>query len=177
MNDLIIDRDFLLLVQNINQEEQERVSTYIRQNNIVPEITVWKQYVVDGFHFYKICKHFQLPYTVKRINLHNRIHAMKWICEKQLSRKDLYKNFEWYLIGKQYIFEQAGCVARYTTEDKSKYEDKRYSIAQEIIIRMATQYGISKTSVLKYSYNMYSYFRWLNLLNLKYKHRLQSPDS
>lgn len=151
MNNWIIDRTFILLVQSVNKEEQKKIYNHIVRTGFVPEITVWKQYIVDGFNYFIICTYHHLPYTIKEVNLHNRLHAMKWICEKQLSRKDLTKNFEWYLIGKQFIFEQAACVARYSEENYNKYEDKRFSISHDTVVRLSKQYGISRTSVLKYS--------------------------
>jgi ParB-like chromosome segregation protein Spo0J len=66
----------------------------VRHNGCRDALVVWRQegghaVLLDGHNRYEICQRRNLPFDTTLVNLPSRKHAMMWICDNQLNRRNL----------------------------------------------------------------------------------------
>lgn len=102
MSELKNDEEFGALVFPISDNEYDALEENIFDHGCGEPIIVWDNIIIDGRKRYDICKKWELPFPVKRIDFENRYEAAAWICRNQLERGDLPDAMRKYLIGRYY---------------------------------------------------------------------------
>ena len=86
---IVIDSDFKFLIPPLLPDEFKQLESNIRRDGCQEPLTVWNDVLIDGHNRYKICQKHGIKYQVAKIEFESRDHAMAWIDERQLGRRNL----------------------------------------------------------------------------------------
>ena len=103
---LRIDPEFSGLIVPLSRKEYDVLEQSIRKDGCREPIIVWKNTIVDGHNRYRICNRWGIPFRIRRLGFADRDEAIAWICDIQLSRKNISEENRRYLIGRQYDAER-----------------------------------------------------------------------
>ena len=103
-NILKIDNEFKKLIDSPSNEELEGLEKKILKEGFREPLMVWQEtdILLDGHNRLGICNKNSLEYTTEEISLPDRIAAINWIINNQLSKRNLSLNQISYLRGKRY---------------------------------------------------------------------------
>jgi len=107
-NILKIDNEFKKLIDSPSNEELEGLEKKILKEGFREPLMVWQEtdILLDGHNRLGICNKNSLEYTTEEISLPDRIAAINWIINNQLSKRNLSLNQISYLRGKRYNLEK-----------------------------------------------------------------------
>ena len=102
--ELIIDPEFVACIPPLSQDEFEQLEeSILSSGKIYNPILVWNQTIVDGHNRYRILKrHPEIEAKIESIAFDSRYDAIAFICENQVSRRELNEVQRAYIIGKRY---------------------------------------------------------------------------
>lgn len=102
--ELIIDPEFVACIPPLSQDEFEQLEENILSSGkIYNPILVWNQTIVDGHNRYRILKrHPEIEAKIESIAFDSRYDAIAFICENQVSRREMNEVQRAYIIGKRY---------------------------------------------------------------------------
>jgi hypothetical protein len=92
---LIIDSDFKVLIPGLSPAEREGLEQDLLRDGCRDPLVVWEQregadpILLDGHNRYEICRRYDLPFSIIRLDLPSRAAAMLWICKNQIHRRNL----------------------------------------------------------------------------------------
>ena len=92
MNEILqINPKFEQIIPPLTEDEFAQLEENIlKLGRVIEPIQVWKGFVVDGHHRYKIVqKHPEITYTTCEREFESEIEAVDWICGYQLGRRNL----------------------------------------------------------------------------------------
>ncbi|MCC8101677.1 MAG: hypothetical protein LIP11_05255 [Clostridiales bacterium] len=130
MSELKNDEEFGALVFPISDNEYDALEENIFDHGCGEPIIVWDNIIIDGRKRYDICKKWELPFPVKRIDFENRYEAAAWICRNQLERGDLPDAMRKYLIGRYYKSRKDAYLS--SPDSPGKHRGHQYRIAEEV---------------------------------------------
>ena len=91
----VIDNSFVTLLPKleISRIEEESYVQRLEKDGVV--IYVWKKtgIVLDGIYKFQLCKKYNIPYTIKYIELATKDEAIRWVYENAFHRHNLSR---WY---------------------------------------------------------------------------------
>jgi len=104
VRELKIDPEFKALIQPLSESEYKRLETSIRKDGCRDSIVGWKgkNLVIDGHHRKDICDKHNIPYNIIEMEFPDRESVKRWILKNQLSRRNLTRARQMYIIGKTY---------------------------------------------------------------------------
>lgn len=87
--DVKIDKEFEELIPPMSAEEFKQLRDNVVRDGCRDPISIWDDYIIDGFNRYKICQDEEIPYETIQIRLKDRDDAKNWIILNQLGKRNL----------------------------------------------------------------------------------------
>lgn len=160
--DLKTDNDFNELIKPLFSKEYKQLEENLITYGCREPIIVWNGTIIDGHIRYEICRRRNISFKVIEKSFESKEDAIIWICQKQLSHKNVSEERRKYLIGKQYEATKLKgyklnirgnnqymriAVDESETLEKKNAEESKFQSADKI----GDEYHISKNTVKKYS--------------------------
>lgn len=103
-----IDPEFKKLIPALSAEEYMQLETNIVDDGCRDPLTVWQEeeLLLDGHNRFEICKRYGMEYELFFVSLPDRQHAINWIINNQLGRRNVTPEQASYLRGKRYNMEK-----------------------------------------------------------------------
>jgi len=103
-----INEKFKNLINPPTEEEKNILEENILKDGVRHPLTVWKEkgILIDGHTRLEICQKHNLPYEIEEISLSDEDHAMSWMANNQLGRRNITDQQKTYLLGKLYQSEK-----------------------------------------------------------------------
>jgi hypothetical protein len=101
--ELLIDKDFELLLDPLKSEEFDKLEASIVHDRYVRDaIVTWKGFIADGHNRYAICKKHDLPFVTHDLDIDSKEDVIEWIVSNQLGRRNINDDRWGYYQGKFY---------------------------------------------------------------------------
>ena len=148
--ELKIHRLLSFLIQPLSEQAYENLALDLIEYGCKDPIVAWNGYIIDGHKRYEICRHYNIPYEVEKIQLANLPEAVSHICRMQLARDDLTCERRKYLIGKLYQ-AQRDMAEREQKMDPASVQ-KLSGVCRQSRRKLAAHLGLSTVTVSKYRF-------------------------
>ena len=86
---IVIDPEFKELIPPLTDNEFRQLEANLLRDGCKEPLTVWDGILIDGHNRYMICRQHSIKFKVDEIKFESRDHAMAWIDERQLGRRNL----------------------------------------------------------------------------------------
>ena len=86
---IVIDPEFKELIPPLTDDEFKQLEANLLRDGCKEPLTVWDGILIDGHNRYDICQQHSIKFKVDEIKFKSRDHAMAWIDERQLGRRNL----------------------------------------------------------------------------------------
>ena len=150
MYDLIVNPQLKSLIPDLSDNEFKQLEQNILNDGRVREpIIVWNNTIIDGHNRWAIIqKHPEISYTVLEMEFADIYAAQVWMCKNQLGRRNLSKEQQSYLRGKQYHAEKKtkGTHNQYVQAGSEKPQNE-VSHSHNTAARLAVEHGVSKATI------------------------------
>ncbi len=103
---LHIEPRFQALISPLSRMEYLSLEQSIIHNGCTEPIKTWNGYIVDGHNRYEICTRHNIPFRVTKLPFTCREETIAWICNQQLTRKNIAEEMRRFLIGMLYDSEK-----------------------------------------------------------------------
>ncbi len=138
-----IDPEIQSIIPPLSQDELELLAKSIRQEGVRDPIIVWAvdetNILLDGHNRHKICVEYGIQCAVEIKFFQNRNHALNWVIDNQLGRRNLTTEQKNYLIGKRYEGEKKEHGGdRNVSSGKSCHLKTREKIATQVKVSPRT---------------------------------------
>ena len=153
---LLIDPEFRSLIRPLTEEEHTLLEMNLKEYGCMNPIVVWNDIIIDGHNRYEICTKLGIPFDVKEMSFSSRDEVRIWICNFQLSRRNLSEEARRYLIGKKYELEKRS-QTMLNQDGRNQYTPKEELYKAEAVPktdtagRIGSEDGICRATVLKYA--------------------------
>ena len=84
-----IDPEFKNLIAPLRPDELEGLEKSIKKDGCRDPLCVWGDVLVDGHNRHEICERLGISYKTQAMTFADRLDAMIWIRENQVSRRNL----------------------------------------------------------------------------------------
>jgi N6-adenosine-specific RNA methylase IME4 len=84
-----IDPEFQALIAPLQQEERDQLEANLVAHGCRDPLALWRDILIDGHNRYEICARLKIRYRTVDVPLASREHALLWIEENQLGRRNL----------------------------------------------------------------------------------------
>jgi hypothetical protein len=84
-----IDPEFAALIPPLSQDERQRLEESLLDVGCLAALVTWHGLLLDGHHRLPICLKYNIPHEIVELNLPDRLGAMIWIRQHQVSRRNL----------------------------------------------------------------------------------------
>ena len=141
---LKIDTEFMNLTSRISESEYTALEENLFDNGCKHLIHVWDGIIIDGHKRYKICKKWNIPFTVQNHHFEHRFEAIIWICENNIAPpSDSGDELRKYQIGKHYEASKEKFLSTYTEKRMPRFHYK-------IAIELSGTYNVVPNTIYKY---------------------------
>ena len=161
-----VHAEFEALIYPLTREEFLDLETSLKAKGCLDPIKVWKGYIVDGHHRYKICEEKNIPYDVLDMDFEDEWEVKKWMIDNQLGRRNLTdaSRIEYASLRVDIIrgvaqrnqeanhFQQGNDLSKLDSKTRRYFErkaEKRKVLVSSAIGSIA---GVGKRTVEKYTY-------------------------
>ena len=128
------------LFQPLSDDDNE-ILKLISQKPDLKNVQIWNNVLISDYNIYKICIDHSIRCELQKVTFRNIYKAGTYICTEQLKRQDLTPEFQKYLVGQKFLFE----------EKRSKAgKQKRYN-KNNLASAIGSYHHLSYGTVLKYS--------------------------
>ncbi len=139
-----IDPEIQSIIPPLSQDELKLLTKSIHQEGVRDPIIVWAvddktNILLDGHNRYKICVEYGIQCLVDIKFFQSRNHALNWVIDNQLGRRNLTPEQKNYLIGKRYEGEKK----EHGGDRKSSPQNEDLKTAEKI----AKQAKVSRATV------------------------------
>jgi len=86
---ITIDSEFQSLIPPLLPNEFKQLEANICRDGCQEPLTIWNGVLVDGHSRYNICQKHGFEFEITQVQFESRDHAMAWIDERQLGRRNL----------------------------------------------------------------------------------------
>lgn len=159
---LLVDDEFQSLSIPLPGAEYASLDFMIKKEVGHPSVTVWKNYIIDGFEQYNLYQKYHRYYSVDELFFANRDQAVAWICRHQLERNNLTVNARAWLLYRLYCAERKIIRKKQAKEDfqykqmspSSHFEDDPVSRLKEestVLERISSEYKLSSATLRRYA--------------------------
>ena len=158
---LVIDPEFRDLIPALQESERKILEENLMKEGCRDPIAIWNGVILDGHNRYDICRRRGIPFTTVEVPVYSREEALAWICANQLGKRNISEETRRYLIGKRYTMEKMIGAHNPSGRNQHSKEEVRATMlprphyddtACRTRERLANEYHISHTTVLKYEY-------------------------
>ena len=118
----------------------EDIVSILEQEPEMRNLPVWNNTLIADYNVYRLCRDRGLPYYLQPASFKNIFKAGSYICSEQMKRPDLTAEYQKYLVGQKFLFEDKQAHAA-----KRKRNNKN-QLAESIGAAFHLSYG----TVLKY---------------------------
>lgn len=138
-----IDPEFKKLIPALAPEEYSQLEANIVDDGCRDPLAVWKEenLLLDGHNRFEICKRYGMEYELFFVSLPDRQHAINWIINNQLGRRNVTSEQASYLRGKRYNMEKVD----HGGDRKSK--DQNDLLNGTTATRLADEYKVSEPTI------------------------------
>ena len=150
------DEEFMFLIQPCSESTYEKLEESVVNDGCLSPITIWNRIIVDGHKRYDICKIWEIPFSIRKLQISTKAEIYYFICCEQLKRDDLTREMRKYLIGRAYQAEVEKNANLYIRSNEMKdskshpfVPPKAYN-KQEISHKVGHTFHISPATVFKY---------------------------
>jgi hypothetical protein len=145
LDDIKDDPEFRSLIPRLSETELEGlVKSLCEAGGCLSPIVVWTcdgvKIVVDGHNRLKICKKYQLSYSIREMEFPDREAVKEWIVQHQLSRRNLRPQATTYFRGKRYNSADKRQGQR---PDSTKGQNDQKSTAKQ----MEGEFGVAERTI------------------------------
>lgn len=105
---IIIDPEIQSLIPPLKPDELAKLRESIIAEGCRDPLVVWKYHgvLLDGHNRYTICQELGKPFSVREIEFPDRDHALLWVLNNQLGRRNLSDTQFKLMIGQLYELEK-----------------------------------------------------------------------
>jgi len=89
MKELKINPVFRDLIQPLTAEEFKQLEDNVLKDGIRDAIVVWNDTIIDGHNRYQLAQEHGLEFSVHEVNFESEDHAVLWIIDNQMGRRNL----------------------------------------------------------------------------------------
>lgn len=146
----------MFLIQPCSESTYEKLEESVVNDGCLSPITIWNGIIVDGHKRYDICKIWEIPFSIRKLQISTKAEIYYFICCEQLKRDDLTREMRKYLIGRAYqaeVEKNANLYIRFNEMKDSKSHPfvppKAYN-KQEISHKVGHTFHIAPATVFKY---------------------------
>ena len=156
------DDEFHRLSFPLNLREIKALEEDIVKKGNTPQIRIWNSYIVMDFEKYEICRKHNIPFSVSRIPLKERIEVIALICQLHIKERNMTETMWRYLVGKRYDCERL--LVKHTPDNFYQRKRGRPSLGSHAVTfqydgsnlatrqRLGEEYHISEATVFKYGF-------------------------
>lgn len=139
-----IDREFKQLIPALTNDELVLLESNILEDGCRDPLTVWQEesVLLDGHNRYEICSKHDIEFDVNYISLPDRQHAINWIINNQLGRRNVTPDQASYLRGKRYNMEKG----EYGGDRKSSDQNDHLN-GERTSERLAEEFKVSAPTI------------------------------
>lgn len=159
---LLVDDEFQSLSIPLPGAEYASLDYMIKKDVGHPSVTIWKNYIIDGFEQYNLYQKYHRYYRVDELFFANRDLAIAWICRHQLERSNLTVNARAWLLYRLYCAERKIIRKKQAKDDfqykqmspSSHFEDDPVSRLKEeatVLERISDEYRLSSATLRRYA--------------------------
>lgn len=159
MNDLPIfteNREFEFLIQPRTETYMDELAEDIVDHGCIVPIEVWENYIIDGHLRYDICRKWEVPFQIKMLPFRDENEAFSYLCNQQLKRADLTREYQCYLLGRQFRSDMEIATHRYM-EEHPEHElnsygqvSQKYVKKYEVAEKVGVKHNLCSTTIIKY---------------------------
>lgn len=154
MNDLPIfseNKEFEFLIQPRSENYINELTKNIIDNGCTMPIEIWADFIVDGHLRYEICRKWEIPFHIKKLSFCNKNEALSYLCSLQLKRDDLTREYQRYLLGRQFRADREIASSKYRKEHP-EYRDvpQKYVKKHDIAARIGITHHLCSITIIKY---------------------------
>ena len=147
---MIIDEQFRTLIQPLTDDEFSRLEENILKEGIRDKLVVWNETLIDGHNRYRIATEHGLQYETVHKDFENREHALNWIINNQLGRRNLNPKQIAYLRGKRYETEKKISTDNLMVGTISpKYQFDNSGKSPKTSENIAKEYGVNQSTIIR----------------------------
>ena len=159
MNDLpnfTENREFEFLIQPRTESYTDELAEDIVDHGCIVPIEVCENYIIDGHLRYDICRKWEVPFQIKMLPFRNENEAFSYLCSQQLKRADLTREYQRYLLGRQFRADMEIATHRYM-EEHPEHElnsygqvSQKYVKKYEVAEKVGVKHNLCSTTIIKY---------------------------
>lgn len=155
------DDEFLRLSFPLTVQDTRLLEEDLLKNGCNTPLRVWNSYIVMDFEKYEFCHKHNIPFSITKIPLKERIEVIALICQLQIQERKMTEAMWRYLVGKRYECERV--LGKHTTPKNThsrkrgrpplaefQYDGSKLGTRQ----RLGEEYHISEATVFKYGFFM-----------------------
>lgn len=150
METIKVDREFESFIPPLTDDEFNQLRDNILKDKEVRDpLIVWNNIIVDGHNRWRIIKdNPDLKWNVKEMDFPDRESALNWMIKNQLGRRNLTKEQQSYLRGKQYNTERKTQGGDRRTGDFSKSQNETLK-TEDTATRIAKEHGVTRATIMR----------------------------
>ena len=151
MNETLqINPKFEQIIPPLTEDEFAQLEENIlKLGRVIEPIQVWKGFIVDGHHRYKIVqKHPEITFTTCELDYASDYEVISWMCKCQLGRRNITESQRDYLLGQRYEAEK--CIwggDRKSEKAKSSAQNEHMISSPRTCDRLAAEENTTRISV------------------------------
>lgn len=150
------NKEFEFLIQPRPETYTDKLAEDIVDHGCTTSIKVWQNYIIDGHLRYEICKKWEVPFHIKILSFHSENEAISYLCDQQLKRNDLTKEYQRYLLGRQFRADLEiairKCMEEYPDQELNSYGQvsQKYVRKYEVAEKVGVKHNLCSTTIIKY---------------------------
>lgn len=159
---LLVDEEFKSLSVPVSGSEYASLEYLIRKEVGHPPVTVWKNYIIDGFEQYNLYQKYHRYFSPDELFFANRDQAAAWICRHQLERNNLTVNARAWLLYRLYCAERKVIRKKQAKDNfqyrqlspSARFDEEPVSPLKEeaaVLEKISREYRISSATLRRYS--------------------------
>lgn len=150
------NKEFEFLIQPRSESYADELAEDIVDNGCTAPIEVWENYIIDGHLRYEICRKWEVPFQIKTLSFRSQNEVLSYLCEKQLKRDDLTKEYQRYLLGRQFRANMEIATCRYMEEHPEQklnpygQVSQKYVKKYEVAKKVGINHNLRTATIVKY---------------------------
>ena len=145
MPEVIIDKEFQLLLPALDKVTYAWLEENILQYGCREPLVLWDGILIDGHNRYEICMKHDIPFNTTSMEFETRDNALIWIISTQVSRRNLRPFLLSYYRGLHYNADKR-------SHGGDRFKQQRPNIHNEYLgettaARLAEQYNVSSSTI------------------------------
>ncbi len=150
------NKEFAFLIQPRPEAYTDELAEDIVDHGCTVPIEVWENYIIDGHLRYEICRKWEVPFQVNTLSFRTENEALSYLCEQQLKRNDLTREYQRYLLGRQFRSDMETAACRYMEEHPEQELNSYGQVSQkyvkkyEVAEKIGVKHNLCSTTIIKY---------------------------